>query len=740
MQAEAAARAFREAIRLDSADPLPRLGLGIARIRRGALEEGRGEIEIAASLDPNNSLMRSYLGKAYYEEKRDVLAGSELAIAKSLDPSDPTPWFYDAIRKQTENRPVEALSDLQRSIELNDNRAVYRSRLLLDEDLAARSASLARIYQDLGFDQLALLEGYRSLAIDPGNFSAHRLLADAYSSVPRHEVAQVSELRQAQLLAPMSLQQLQPQLAATNLGVLEGAGPPTAAINEYNRLFVRDGARGYLSGVYGDNGTRGADLGVSGIHGPLGVNFARFAYRTEGFRPNNDLKHEINQALLQFNPAPEARFQIDVRSQNSDHGDLDFRFDLFEPRSGFNPGFRRSLDLDTTTLSGVLSPAIGHDLVASVSYQTVSEQQFPAEFIIIPIETDGSAVAGELQHRGQYGSTQSIVGLSSFRQDAEVFVPGPGDQVLDAEFESAYGYGYFDVGKDVSLTVGLSNERFQDQNIERNLWNPKLGVVWRASNATTLRAGAGRTIKQPLLGNASLEPTQLAGFNQLYDDLNGSLSRQFGIALNQRFGDRLHAGLEFSYRQIDTPRSVSGDTGDLVVEDRQDEREHRAYLYWAPSSRFTLGAEYVLEKFERDSPTADFAEAAFTGPVCDLTTHRLPLSLTAFPGGPWYARARWTGVRQEVEYGPRRGGGNVPECVAGGPRNQRDDDFGVVDLELGYRLPKRAGSLSLTVLNILDEEFSYQDRNFQTASLAGTSLTPQFSPERAAYFRLAFDF
>ena len=61
------------------------------------------------------------------------------------------------------NRPVEALQDLQKSIELNDNRAVYRSRLLLDEDLAARSATLGRIYTDLGFQQLALVEGWKSL-------------------------------------------------------------------------------------------------------------------------------------------------------------------------------------------------------------------------------------------------------------------------------------------------------------------------------------------------------------------------------------------------------------------------------------------------------------------------------------------------------------------------------------------------------------------------------------------------
>ena len=41
-------------------------------------------IEIAASLDPNNSLVRSYLGKTYYEEKRTSLTDREYATAKEL--------------------------------------------------------------------------------------------------------------------------------------------------------------------------------------------------------------------------------------------------------------------------------------------------------------------------------------------------------------------------------------------------------------------------------------------------------------------------------------------------------------------------------------------------------------------------------------------------------------------------------------------------------------------------------
>jgi tetratricopeptide (TPR) repeat protein len=160
LKTQEAKEAFAKAIELEQVAPLPRLGLGLVQIRQGDLQAGRRKIEIAVSLDPDNALMRSYLGKAYFEEKRETLATDQFAMAKRLDPFDPTPWFYDALLKQTLNRPVEALQDLQKSIALNDNRAVYRSRLLLDADLAARSASLARIYTDLGFQQLALARLY----------------------------------------------------------------------------------------------------------------------------------------------------------------------------------------------------------------------------------------------------------------------------------------------------------------------------------------------------------------------------------------------------------------------------------------------------------------------------------------------------------------------------------------------------------------------------------------------------
>jgi tetratricopeptide (TPR) repeat protein len=318
--------AFKKAIALDQADPLPRLGLGLAKIRAGDLHEGRRETEVAASLDPNNSIVRSYLGKTYYEEKRIPLDEREYAVAKELDPKDPTPWFYDAIAKQATNRPVEALHDMEKAIELNDDRAVYRSRLLLDSDLVARSASIGRIYSDLGFQQLALREGWKSVNTDPSNFSAHRLLADSYAVLPRHEIARVSELLQSQLLQPLNMTPIQPHLAESNLFLISAQGPVALSFNEFNPIFNRDGVTLQANSLAGENSTYAGEGVLSGIYKNTAFSLGGFHFSTEGFRENADQRDNIANAFVQLELSYKTSIQAEYRYRNVEHGDVQQRF------------------------------------------------------------------------------------------------------------------------------------------------------------------------------------------------------------------------------------------------------------------------------------------------------------------------------------------------------------------------------------------------------------------------------
>ncbi|MGH7872451.1 MAG: tetratricopeptide repeat protein, partial [Candidatus Binatia bacterium] len=323
---DAAKKAFETAITLDPADPLPRLGLGLAKIRDGDLEEGRREIDIAVSLDPDNALIRSYLGKAYFEEKRDKQAADQYEMSKQLDPKDPTPYFYDAIRKQTTNRPVEALEDMQKAIELNNNRAVYRSSLQLDSDLAARSASLGRIYSDLGFQQLALVEGWKSVNTDPTNFSAHRFLADSYSVLPRHEIARVSELLQSQLLQPLNMTPIQPHLAESNLFLISAGGPASLSFNEFNPLFNRNGINFQTTGLAGENDTYAGEGVLSGIYKKASFSLGGFHFQSDGWRKNADQRDAIGNAFAQVELTPATSVQAEYRYRNNTRGDIRLRF------------------------------------------------------------------------------------------------------------------------------------------------------------------------------------------------------------------------------------------------------------------------------------------------------------------------------------------------------------------------------------------------------------------------------
>src|SRR5262245_28322785 len=357
--------AFEKAIVLDQAAPLQRLGLGLAKIREGRLYDGSRDIEVAASLDPNNSLIRSYLGKAYFEEKRTGLDEREYAVAKDLDPKDPTPWLYDAIAKQTTNRPVEALHDMQQSIELNDNRLVYRSRLLLDSDLAARSASLGRIYTDLGFQQLALVEGWKSVNTDPSNFSAHRFLADSYSVLPRHEIARVSELLQSQLLQPINITPIQPRLAESNLFLISAGGPGALSFHEFNPLFNRNGVDVQASGIFGENNTYAGEGIVSGIYQRASFSVGYTHFGTDGFRVNNNQKDDIVDAFAQVELNPQTSLQAEYRYRKTEYGDLQLRFFPDD----FIPSVRHEVENNTIRFGGRHAFSPGSIILGSFSYQ-----------------------------------------------------------------------------------------------------------------------------------------------------------------------------------------------------------------------------------------------------------------------------------------------------------------------------------------------------------------------------------
>ena len=757
-----ARESFDQAIDLDQAAPLPRLGLGLAKIRRGELKAGREDIETAVALDPGNSLMRSYMGKAYYDEKRDHLSGAQYEMAKSLDPKDPTPWFLDAIRKQTENRPVEALHDMQTSIALNDNRAVFRSRLQLDEDLATRSASQARIYNDLGFQQLALVKGWQSVNSDPANYSAHRLLSDSYSALPRHEIARVSELLQSQLLQPINLTPVPPQLAEENLFILEGAGPANPAYLEFNPLFTRNRLALQADGLVGSNSTWGNDVVQNGVYNNWSWSAGQFHYQSDGYRDNNDQKQNVYNLFVQGALSYRTSVQAELRHSDSKNGDLSQHFDP----NDFVASQREQNKFETARLGlhHIFNP--GSEVIGSFIYlhkndndvQTAIPQTLPPiGTLLTSLDAESSIDHGyttEIQHLYQASAFKLVSGAGYSTSDGNLkstadftwtppspLVPDTGvfsnsDQNMD--HKNTYVYANIPYGKTLSVTAGASYVDLSfDQDIKTtttliglpipptttsksadfslNKFNPKLGLTWQVLENTTLRAAAFQTVSRDWSTTQTIEPTQVAGFNQFYNDAFGTKSTTYGLALDQVFTADLAAGVEYSWREITTPYQVPQgyDTANWNTD------VGRAYLYWTPARRVAASAEYLYEDFKRDQ--------VFTGefPATRVQTQRVPLTINYFHPLGFFTRLRTTYIDQQGEFT------SGPGLTTNSPTTDKNDQFWLVDASIGYRLPKRYGFISAGVSNLFDEKFNFVDTD---------PFNPQVIPDRFFFTRLTLSF
>ncbi len=704
---------FEKAIALDQADPLPRLGLGLAKIRESDLPEGRREIELAAGLDPNNSIVRSYLGKAYFEEKRTELTDREHATAKELDPKDPTPFFYDAIQKQTTNRPVDAMHDLQKAIELNDNRAVYRSRLLLDSDLAARSASLGRIYSDLGFQQLALVEGWKSVNTDPSNFSAHRFLADSYSVLPRHEVARVSELLQSQLLQPLNITPIQPRLAESNLFLISAGGPGVLSFNEFNPIFNRDRVAVQASGLVGENSTYAGEGVISGIYKKASFSLGYSHFETDGFRQNSGQDDDIGNAFLQLELSPKTSIQGEYRYRNAERGDLRLRFfpeDVFpderntEERHTVRLGLRHAFSPSSIVLSS---------FIYSEADVSLRENQLAAPVTFLDVQTPQTSFSGELQHlfRSRYVNLTSGAGHADTDGDLDATVgfdfPPPDDiiqiprQSTDVKHTNLYAYSNINLLKDVTFLLGASGDITSGESPDfkdTTQFNPKFGIVWNPFPATTVRAAAFRVLKRRLITNQTLEPTQVAGFNQFFDDFDATEAWRYGGAIDQKFTQDVFGGVEFSQRDLTVPFFDVEDPENPIIRDEDwRERQGRAYLFWTPHAWLALRLEYLFERFTSEG---------FTDQPKDLDTHRVPVGISFFHPSGLSASLRATYFNQNGTFVLN------DESVRSGR-----DDFGTVDAGINYRLPKRYGFITVGATNLFDQEFKFFDRDLNNPSI-----------------------
>ena len=237
--------------------------------------------------------------------------------------------------------------------------------------------------------------------------------------------------------------------------------------------------------------------------------------------------------------------------------------------------------------------------------------------------------------------------------------------------------------------------------------NPKFGLMWTPFAGTTVRAAAFRTFRRDLIADQTIEPTEIAGFNQFFDDPAATDARRFGLGLDQRFTRNLFGGFEVTHRLLKEPLP-SPQVG--VAEAHED--VDRAYLYWMPARWAALRSEYYLQKLQQPP---SLVSGGFN--YLDLRTERAPLGVSLFGPAGFSFAATTSWIHQS---------GTFVDTLQNNQQTQGTSTFWVTNLELRWRLPRRAGTIAVGVDNLFDRRFSYFEPD---------PANPTVYPERFWYAR-----
>jgi len=730
IEIQQAITSFNTAIEKDQTDPLARLGLGLATIRQGDLSNGRREIEYATTLDPNNALIRSYLGKAYYEEKRNKLAAVQFEMAKTLDPNDPTAYFYNAIRKQSENMPGEALLEIQKATELNQQRAVYRSKLLLDQDQAVRNSSTAQIYSELGFEETALLEAAAALQKDFTNHSAHRFLSVAYAKKDRNEIARVSEAYQSIMYSPLNTNPIPPHIGETDLGTVNNAGPTDAGLNEYDALFARNGTNWRVTALGGNHQTAGDEIIYSAVEDNFALSLGQYHYQTGGFRPNNDLKQDIINMFFQWAINPRQSIQLEYSDNRKENGDLRLKFDPTD----FTDNRRETDDKKSIRLGYLFKPTPNLDFVASFNLQENNKIRESISSVTDTIDlVDGfddhhNSHNTELQLVYKTPRSQTILGTGNYvdqfdnetilqlKIGSTVISDSSSTSRIDKKQQNTYLYSQLNFNN-LALLYGLSNEDHNDtRGYNLNQINPKFGIKYKI-NSMNIKLVYFRTLKRSLINSQTLEPTNIFGFNQYYDDITSTDAKNIAIGLQSKITHKSSIGLEFIKRELQVPIL----SNNLLIQEGQKEHIDRVFFNWLPINEIALNfsIEYSDQLREYDS-----SAVVLTDPL-QITTTKYPMSIT-------YNSNKKMSYQLISTYYDH----DIIQPISATKNNELHDSFMIVDTIISYDLAKRAGRLSLIINNLFDQDFKYQDTTFRST----LAQQPLIQHDRSITLRATFNF
>jgi Tfp pilus assembly protein PilF len=776
-----ALRWFDQAIAADGALGNAWLGRGLCRIRVGHAAAGREDLLVAAALEPQRALLRSYLGKAFAEAGETERAGHELALARQLDPKDPTSWLYSALLNQQENRINEAITDLEKSQELNNNRSLFRSKLLLDQDEAMRSANLASIYRDAGMTDVSVREAAHAVTYDYANDAAHLFLSDSYNQLRdptrfnlRYETVWFNELLLANALAPVG----------------GGRLAQNVAEQDYSRLFQADGlglANSTL--LRSDIGAVTELASQYGTYGWSSYAFDLDYYNSRGEegRVNNDIRDIEWYTTLKQQVTTHDTVMAIIKYEDYHSGD---HFQYYDPTNA-RPNFRFdesqepiaigiwhhewSPGMHSLVLAGRLENeqhfsdlATGQLLLYSdnngvfydnsgvlpfdINYHNTLEV-YTAEFNQI---AQWNRVTVSLGARYQTGTFTADTIMTNH---APFLFANPYDSTnISANFERITGYGYLTVEpiERVWLTGGFSyddmtyplNFRYPPVSpgeTHRSLFGPKAAAVWQPVPQVALRGIYSRSLGGVSLDESyRLEPTQLAGFPQAFrtlipESVAGSVEAPefevYGAALDLKFPTRTYAGIEFDELESHVHRTI-GLFNSMLAPDGSDMPFVGGSTTEVLDSReiaiggsinqllpagFVVGLSYKFDHMELHDDLPDVSSTALPDSV--HPTHQF-LQGDLSQGGTYVLFNHPSGFfarADAVWYHQHNSGYNPP---------LPEDDFVQENVYFGWRFFQRRLELMLGIMNLSNQNYHLNPLNAYT----------ELPRERAYLARLNFIF
>lgn len=715
---------FERSIRLDSTRGEPHLGLGIANMREGRTSAAVLEMLQATTLEPQLSLYQSYLGKAFYEERKFEQAFTALQDAMELDPRDPTPHLYSGIFQEDLNRPGIAVQDFRESIRLNDNRAVYRSRFVLDEDRATRNIKLANAFNRLGFTEQANLEAVKSYAADPTNSSSRIFLADTFLNLAGRTSAGGSELLMARLLLPVNANSFN-------------------AFNDYTTLFEAARLNWTTQATAGNRNRYTGTLLASG--GVSNFAFGSILTRdvTDGWRPvNDDARSYTTVNLFKYAPTAHSDLLVTFSHTQTQQGDRGLGTPLVTPDN--DPDQRLFSRTNRAEIGYHQQFNPGSELVVYFSGRTVDQVLDNPNHLrlfrgTVPADLRRSTLDPNLSfqasHLWKISDVQFKYGFDIFEgrsRNLDILsfcVTGPPEngcafpsnpppdiqrQEFDygrekARFKTVFVQSDYAVSPQLILTAGLNYDWARSYSIEddqsladseksqvsESRWNPQAGFLFSPLESTTFRFAFMRTTQTHV--QERVVPTHLFGFVLSPNEFELTQSTGFHLGWDQRiFGGKTFVRTVTFWKDRTIPLGQGDDAMDFEGD-----------IY---------GGRFVLNQFVTDRLTfvADYAmthDANFFGLRHD---HDLRVAL-------FYIHPRGVSFRIEEEYLDQSRFFGVQDTT----------NVWTTNANLSFEMPQKLGVASFAVQNLFDRRY-----NFMADPLA---LDPRV-PRRQLKFRLDFFF